>query len=1461
MSVFECFPRRLSPAALLLAVAAATLVGVGPARAQSFRAAPMMATHIHPNSIAFADFNGDSLLDMAVPQYEWGLTIFLGDGAGGFTEAATYSCGTPRASIARDINADGRVDVIVSDERGRVWVFIGSGPGAFAAGVSYPVGATPYYVSAGDFNGDGKTDVATANSGAATISVLLGDGLGHFGAQVEYPVGTTPRSVVPADFNSDGRLDLAVANFGSNTVSLLLGDGAGGFGAAFDVASGAGPYLIATGDLNGDGHADLVVPNFNGGSVSTFFGDGAAHFTPGATIPTADSPRHAAIGDVNQDGRPDVIVANRYASSISVLLGTGGGALAAARTSGVGAGPFFTAIADLDRDGHVDLAVVNRDGFTISVLPGDGTGTYAAATPLPVDTGPRGATAADFDGDGRLDLALPGYYSNSVAVLAGSGNGGAGPAGSFPVGRSPWAAASADFDRDGAPDIAVTNSSANSVSILRNTGAFGFAAARNFATAAGPIALTAVDLNGDGKPDLVSVNASGNSISVLLGDGAGAFAAAVTRTVGAAPNAIASGDFNGDGSKDLAVTNGDSATVTILLGDGAGGFSSSAGVPTQTKPAAVAAGDFNGDLVPDLAVTSSTGNNVKILIGDGLGGFASGGLITVGTTPLGIAAGDLDGDGVLDLVTANAGANTVSVLRGLGNGAFSPPVSYGAGLYPRTVVLGDFDGDGRSDIAVANANTNDAWILINTTGHGDLSVAVSDGVAEVSPGQRVRYTLTVRNAGPSDVGGAVVSALFPPGTSDVQWTCAASSGSVCGASGSGPLSDATWIRVGGVLVYSVDATLPSDATGTIETRGTVTMPPGDDPNSANNEAADIDTVLSNHAPVALDQDVTTPEDTALGIAVGATDADGDPLTWRLVTPPQHGTLTGSLPSPTYTPAADFNGTDAFAFQVNDGRADSNIGTVRITVAARNDSPVATPQTATTEQDTTVAVTLSATDPDGDTLSFAVVAPPAHGSLSGTGAALTYTPAAGYRGPDSFAFEASDGQATSAAATVSITVTPVNHQPVLAAPIPDVSVNDDATVAFVDLTPAFSDPDFADGDTLALSVAGNSNPSLVTPSITGASLRLGLAAGVSGTATIRVRATDSHGLFVEDELVVSVARPPLNVSIADASAAEGNTGTRNLIFTLTLSASPMSPVTVSYTTLDGSATAGADYAAATGTVTFNPGVTSRTITLLVSGDPVDEIDETILLRLTGATGAAISRNEAVGTIVDDDVSKITIADLTVTEGNDGSAVASFQVSLSNPNSRAVTVDYATGNSTAISGADYTATSGTLTFAPGVQLLTIAVPIAGDTMDEPNEKFTVGLGNPVNAIFQRAVGTATIVDDDAPPSVSIDDVTVTEGNGSTIASFVVHLSAPSGFTTRVQFATSDGTALAGSDYRAGTGTVTFAPGVTTGQVNVVLLTNRIAEPTETFFVTLSAPTLLTIDRAQATGTIVDDDGSLP
>src|SRR5439155_3601446 len=163
----------------------------------------------------------------------------------------------------------------------------------------------------------------------------------------------------------------------------------------------------------------------------------------------------------------------------------------------------------------------------------------------------------------------------------------------------------------------------------------------------------------------------------------------------------------------------------------------------------------------------------------------------------------------------------------------------------------------------------------------------------------------------------------------------------------------------------------------------------------------------NDVPVASDQAVTTDEDTAKAIALGAADPEGSPLTYTIVTGPAHGTLNGTAPALTYTPAANYNGPDSFTFKANDGSLESNVATVTISVTAVNDAPVASDEVVATDEDTAKAITLSATDVEGSPLTYAIVAGPAHGTLSGTAPAVTYTPAANYNGPDSFTFKAND----------------------------------------------------------------------------------------------------------------------------------------------------------------------------------------------------------------------------------------------------------------------------------------------------------------------------------------------------------------------------------------------------------------------------------------------------------------------
>jgi len=225
-----------------------------------------------------------------------------------------------------------------------------------------------------------------------------------------------------------------------------------------------------------------------------------------------------------------------------------------------------------------------------------------------------------------------------------------------------------------------------------------------------------------------------------------------------------------------------------------------------------------------------------------------------------------------------------------------------------------------------------------------------------------------------------------------------------------------------------------------------------------------------------------------------------------------------------------------------------------------------------------------------------------------------------------------------------------------------------------------------------------------------------------------------------------------------------------------------------------------------------------------------------------------------------VPTLSISDVSVAEGNAGTSTATFTVGLSTAASGSVTVNYATANGTATAGSDFAAGSGVLTFAPGQITTTATIAINGDVTVEPNENFLVNLGSPVGATIADGQGQGTIVNDDlAPvPTMSVDDVSVTEGNaGASTATFTVNLSTAASGPVTVNYATANGTAEAGSDYVAGSGTLTFAAGQITRTVIVVINGDTAAEPNETFVVNLSSPVGATMADGQGQGTIVNDD----
>lgn len=237
-----------------------------------------------------------------------------------------------------------------------------------------------------------------------------------------------------------------------------------------------------------------------------------------------------------------------------------------------------------------------------------------------------------------------------------------------------------------------------------------------------------------------------------------------------------------------------------------------------------------------------------------------------------------------------------------------------------------------------------------------------------------------------------------------------------------------------------------------------------------------------------------------------------------------------------------------------------------------------------------------------------------------------------------------------------------------------------------------------------------------------------------------------------------------ISISDVQNAEGNAGTSNFNFTVSLSAASGTPVGVGYVTADGTANAPSDYApiVLVTELTFNPGETSKTLSISVNGDTTPEMDETFFVDLLGANGATISDSQAVGTILNDDVPTISVSDVSQTEGNSGTTSFDFNVNLSFASLQTVTVNYATADNTAIAGPDYTGVVSItpLSFAPGVTTRTVTVTVIGDTTVEPDETFFFNISNPTNATIADSQGIGTIQNDDVPTFI----VTTTDDSGA-------------------------------------------------------------------------------------------------
>ncbi len=763
------------------------------------------ATGLRPESVVVGDIDGDGKPDMAlVNDSSNTVSILLNTGNSGtisFANKLDFVAGLSPTSLAiGDIDRDGKLDLAISNyDSNTVSIYkntSNTGAISFATKVDFITGINPRSVIIGDFDMDGKPDLVVANEGSGNVSILRNigfNGIISFAEKLDLTVGANPKSLTLGDFDKDGRSDLAITNYNSNTISIFRNTGNFGmigFAPKIDLTTGSNPISIATGDLDGNGSSELVVTNYNGGNVSVFRNTSnidSISFASKMDFATGFSPRSVAIGDLDGNGKPDLAIANS-SSSVTVLVNISNNGTINFATKvdfGTGLEPYSVAIGDLDVDGKLDLAIANRNSNTVSVLrnnpqpppsislfyPTNGkVGDTISISGINFNNNPAynivffGATRANVlsSNDTSLIVRVPLGSTYAPINVLNTGTGYSAYSKQFfnPIfspnrgniattdfdnrvdfgtGTVPKSVAIGDLDGDGKPDLAITNGTANTVSIFRNTGSSGivsFATKVDFATGLFPESVAIGDINGDGKPDLLIANGSNQSVSVLSNTstlGSISFNAKIDfGGLSGNPTRIAVGDLDSDGKPDLAITIFHENKVSVLRNIGSSGlvdFAPKVDFSTGSSPFVVNIGDLNGDGKPDLAIGNSSEGSISLfrnISTIGTINFAPRVSYSAGQSPYALAIGDLDVDGKLDIAVASFITETVYTFRNTSSGnsfSFTPTVYSVFNSNPKAMAIGDLNGDGKPEVVITDGGAY-VSIMRNASVSGTITLAL-----------------------------------------------------------------------------------------------------------------------------------------------------------------------------------------------------------------------------------------------------------------------------------------------------------------------------------------------------------------------------------------------------------------------------------------------------------------------------------------------------------------------------------------------------------------------------------------------------------------------------------------------------------------------------------------------------------------------------------------------------------------
>jgi hypothetical protein len=748
----------------------------------SFAAKVDFVTGLSPKSVNFGDIDGDSRLDMIVTNSgDNSVSVFRNTSSLGnisFSAKVDFGTGASPWSVSiGDLNGDGKPDLAVANRVSWTVSVLRntstSGVVSFLSKVDFTTGSSPYSVSIGDLDGDGKPDLATANSGSNTASVFKNtstSGAVSFAAKVDFNAGSGPISVSIGDIDGDGKLDLAVANNSSNNASVFRNTStpgiinAGSFAARVDFAAGGAPQTVSIGDIDGDGKPDLAVANFTGNSVSVLRNasvPGTVTFTGKVDLTTAGQASSLSIGDFDNYGKPEVVATNYNSKTFSLFRNIATPSVLQTSVSGNG-NPIT--------NGSVIPSLANHTDFGNVLIGGNLIRTYT------IQNSSTDSLRVDSIKISGTDQALftPGSITPAGKIAPGASK-------TFTVTCTPLAT--------GLKSASVniySNINSGTSCLLQQTYTFAVKATGgslpvivSFSPQSGPVGGT-VTITGGGFDTtasnnivffgaaLASVSASTDtSLTVTTPAGANfqyisvtnlgsnltgyssmpfivtfpggcktEFATRVNFSTGGTPYSVSIGDLDKDGKSDLAVANYGSNTVSVFRNTSTtGGVSFAAKVDfgTGSSPKSVSIGDIDGDGKPDLVVTNSgASNSVSVFRNTSTPGVINAGSFAAkidfgtGSSPWSVSVGDLNADGKPDLAVANRVSNTVSVFRNTSTSgivSFLSRVDFATGSSPYSVSIGDLDRDGKPDMAVASNGSNIVSAYQNTSTSGAVSFA------------------------------------------------------------------------------------------------------------------------------------------------------------------------------------------------------------------------------------------------------------------------------------------------------------------------------------------------------------------------------------------------------------------------------------------------------------------------------------------------------------------------------------------------------------------------------------------------------------------------------------------------------------------------------------------------------------------------------------------------------------------